>query len=256
MPEIQLPDGTLYYAETHRDATAYPPLVLVHGAAGSRLDWAPELRRLPGARVIALDLPGHGKSIAPVRATLDAYARDVAVLLDALSLDRAIIVGHSMGGGIAQHVALGWPERVAGLVLLGTGSKLPVDPALPDRIVTEPDAALVWLVEWAWHPSASAEMKAQGRQMAATPPREVVRADYRACQTFDTRDRLDQIAAPTLVIGAEDDCMVPLKFSRTLVERIPDACLIVIERAGHMFPLEQPEQVATAITSWLAELPT
>jgi len=254
MPAINLPDGTLYYAQSHPDATAFPPLVLVHGAGGSRLDWAPELRRLPDARVIALDLPGHGKSTAPGRNTLDAYARDVAALLDALALDRAVIVGHSMGGGVAQLLALDWPERIAGLVLLGTGSKLPVDPTLPDRIVTEPDTTLDWLIEWSWHPSASADMKAQGRTAFASTPRDVLRSDYLACKAFDTRDRLAQIAAPTLVIGAEDDCMVPLKFSRTLAERIPDTRLVVIERAGHMFPLEQPKQVAQAITSWLAEL--
>ena len=76
MPAINLPDGTLYYAQSHPDATAFPPLVLVHGAGGSRLDWAPELRRLPDARVIALDLPGHGQidrarpqHLTPTRAT-------------------------------------------------------------------------------------------------------------------------------------------------------------------------------------------
>ena len=131
MPAINLPDGTLYYAQSHPDATAFPPLVLVHGAGGSRLDWAPELRRLPDARVIALDLPGHGKSTAPGRNTLDAYARDVAALLDALALDRAVIVGHSMGGGVAQLLALDWPERIAGLVLLGTGASCRSIPRCP-----------------------------------------------------------------------------------------------------------------------------
>lgn len=253
MPAIDLAEGTLYYAATGRATSDHPPLVLVHGAAGSRLDWAPEMRRLPGERVLALDLPGHGKSTAPGRDTIDAYAQDVVKLLDALAIDRAIIVGHSMGGAVAQQIALDWPERAAGLVLLGTGSKLPVDPTLPERVVAEPDAALDWLVEWAWHPSAAPEMKTQGRQMFAAAPRAVVRDDYRACQAFDARDRLAEIAAPTLVIGAEDDCMVPLKFSRTLAERIPGARLVTIAGAGHMFPLEQPKQVAAAITSWLAE---
>ena len=90
-----------------------------------------------------------------------------------------------------------------------------------------------------------------GRTAFAATPRDVLRGDYLACQAFDTR-RLAQIAAPTPVIGAEDDCMVPLKFSRTS----PNASLTrgwSIERAGHMFPLEQPKPVAQAITSWLAE---
>lgn len=253
MPSVNLPDGTLYYAETRGAGADQPPLVLVHGAGGSHLDWAPELRRLRGARVIALDLPGHGKSSAPGRDTIPAYARDVIALLDALAIPRAIIAGHSMGGAIAQQLALDWPDRVAGLALLGTGSKLPVDPALPERIVHEPDAALDWLAEWAWHPSVSDETRALGRALFAAASRQVMHDDYRACQTFDVRDRLEQIAAPTLVIGAEDDRLVPLKFSRTLAERIPGARLAVIEGAGHMFPLEKAPQVASAIESWLAE---
>ncbi|MCZ2097485.1 MAG: alpha/beta fold hydrolase [Anaerolineae bacterium] len=253
MPSVNLPDGTLYYAEKRGAGADQPPLALVHGAGGSHVDWAPELRRLRGARVIALDLPGHGKSSAPGRDSIPAYARDVIALLDALAIPRAVIAGHSMGGAVAQQVALDWPDRVAGLVLLGTGSKLPVDPALPDRIVNEPEAALDWLVEWAWHPSASDEMRALGRALFSATPREVVRDDYRACQAFDVRARLEQIAAPALVVGAEDDRMVPLKFSRTLAERIPGARLVVIEGAGHMFPLEKAPQVASAIEGWLAE---
>lgn len=253
MPAVDWADGTLYYAEKRGGVADQPPLVLVHGAGGSHLDWAPELRRLRGARVIALDLPGHGKSSAPGRDSIPAYARDVITLLDALNIPRAVLVGHSMGGAVAQQAALDWPERVAGLALLGTGSKLPVDPALPDRIVSEPDAALDWLNERMWHPSASDDLRALGRALFAATPHAVVRGDYRACQRFDVRDRLEQIAAPALVIGAEDDCMVPLKFSRTLAERIPGARLVVIEGAGHMFPLEKTPQVVSAIERWLAE---
>jgi len=167
MPAVDWADGTLYYAEKRGGVADQPPLVLVHGAGGSHLDWAPELRRLRGARVIALDLPGHGKSSAPGRDSIPAYARDVITLLDALNIPRAVLVGHSMGGAVAQQAALDWPERVAGLALLGTGSKLPVDPALPDRIVSEPDAALDWLNERMWHPSASDDLRALGRALFA-----------------------------------------------------------------------------------------
>jgi len=258
MPAITLASGspgggTLYYTEARGPAGDQPPVVLIHGAGGSHLDWAPELRRLPGGRVIALDLPGHGKSSAPGRDRIDAYARDVIALLDALAIPRAVLVGHSMGGAIAQQVALDWPERVARLALLGTGSKLPVDPALPQRLLEAPVSTLDWLVERAWHAGAPPELKARGRALFEATPRAVVRDDYLACQAFDVRDRLEQIAAPTLVIGAEEDRMVPLKFSRTLAERIPGARLVVIAGAGHMFPLEQPQQVASTLEQWLAE---
>lgn len=246
--------ANLYFAEQKAPAAPYPPLVLVHGAGGSHFDWPPELRRLPDTRVIALDLPGHGKSAGPGRSDTRAYAEDVCHLLNALAIDRAIIAGHSMGGAIAQQIAWGWPDRVAGLVLIGTGSKLPVDPTLPRRIVDEPQQTIDWIMEWAWSNASPADLKALGRQRLAAVPTAILRDDYLACQAFDMRDQLDQIAAPTLVQGATGDRMVPLKFSITLGERIPRARLVVIEEAGHMFPLEKPAQVARAILDWLPEV--
>jgi pimeloyl-ACP methyl ester carboxylesterase len=254
MPTIHLTDGSaLYFADKKSGTSPYPALVLVHGAGGSHLDWPPALRRLPNVRVIAPDLPGHGRAPGPGRQDTLAYARDICALLDALAIRRAIIAGHSMGGAIAQQIALDMPDRAAGLILIGTGSKLPVEPTLPQRLLDEPDHALDWLIEWSWGERAPQAMKTRGRQRLSETPPQVLRGDYLACQAFDTRDRLAEIAAPTLVLAAEEDRMVKLKFSVTLAERIPHATLIVFKDAGHMFPLEKATEVAGAIMQWLAE---
>ncbi|NLX12015.1 MAG: alpha/beta fold hydrolase [Chloroflexi bacterium] len=251
MPTAITPQGALYYAGHVPTTVSYPPLVLVHGAGGSHLDWPPDLRRLAGMRVIALDLPGHGRSPGPGRADTAAYAQDVIALLDALDIPRAIIAGHSMGGAIAQQTALGWPDRVAGLVLIATGSKLPVDPALPQRVIDEREQAVAWITEWAWSADSPVELRALGQQRLLEMPPEVLRGDYLACQAFDVRGRLEQISAPVLVIGASEDRMVRPKFSATLAEQIPGAQLVMIEGAGHMLPLEQPQAVAAAVQAWL-----
>lgn len=243
--------NNLYYTETKAADSPYPPLVLVHGAGGSHLDWSPELRRLPGVRVISLDLPGHGKSTGPGRTDIAAYADDVCTLLNALAVERAIVAGHSIGGAITQHIGLHYPDRTAGLILIGTGSKLPVDPTLPQRIVDEPEPTIKWLMEWTWSSSAPQELKNLGRERLIAVPTGILQGDYLACQQFDVRDRLEHIIAPTLVIGATDDHMVPLKFSVTLAERIPNATLVTVENAGHMFPLEQSQTVAHAVIQWL-----
>ncbi len=253
MPTANLPCGVMYYAQTHIDASPYPALVLIHGAGVSHLDWPPQLRRLPGVRVIALDLPGHGKSTGSSRTEISAYADDVCTFLNALRIERAIIAGHSMGGGIALQMGITQLDRVAGLILLGTGSKLPVEPTLIRRIIEEPDAAVDWLVDWAWGKTARAELKHQGRLRLIETPREVLHDDYIACQTFDVRPHLEQITAPTLVIAAREDRMMQLKFSETLAERIPQAKLAIIENAGHMFPLEKGQEVANIIQKWLSE---
>ncbi len=254
MPSLAAGHGLIHYSDYHDPvpgAKRWPPLLLVHGAGGSRLDWPAELRRLPGARVLTLDLPGHGRSAGPGRTTIEGYAQDVCRFLDRLGLERAILAGHSMGGAVAQQIALSDPDRVAGLVLIATGSKLPIDPALPQRILDAPDATLDWVIANAWGPSVPADLRALARQRMAQTPPAVLRGDYLACQSFDVRDRLGAVSAPALVVGASDDRMVRISFSETLAERIPRATLIVIQGAGHMVPLERPAEVARAVTEWL-----
>ncbi|MBN1563616.1 MAG: alpha/beta hydrolase [Anaerolineae bacterium] len=253
MPIVDRPDGSLYYAESKASASSYPPLILIHGAGASRLDWPPDLRRLPGIRVITLDLPGHGKSTGPSRTDLETYAADVCALLDALQIERAIIAGHSMGGGVAQQIALTDPHRVAGLILLGTSSKLPVAPGLTQRIMADTEAAIEWLIAAAWGKNVPDAVKDLGRQRLSATPSAVMRDDYIACQSFDVREQLSQITVPTLVIAAREDQMLRLAFSATLAERIPNATLMIIENAGHMFPLEQSQAVAHIIAEWLSE---
>lgn len=252
MPFVQAEGVALYYTVAGQAVTC-PPLILVHGAGGSRLDWPAGLRRLPGAQVWTLDLPGHGRSSGVGRTTVADYARDVRAFLGAVNVARAIVVGHSMGGAIAQQLALDYPACVAGLVLIAAGSKLPVEPTLPQRVLEAPAATLEWVLERAWHPATSAEQRALARERMAQTSPAVWRGDFLACQAFDVRGRLPDIAVPVLVIGAADDGMVRLDFSVTLAERIPRARLVVIEEAGHMVTLERPAEVARTIAGWLRE---
>ncbi|WP_162909965.1 alpha/beta fold hydrolase [Aggregatilinea lenta] len=253
MPVVQVGDERLYVAARKLAESAYPPLVLIHGAGGSHLDWPPELRRLAGVRVLALDLPGHGKSSGAGRADTQVYAAAVAGLLETLDLPPAVLVGHSMGGGVAQEIAIYWPERVAGLVLISTGSKLPVAPDLPDRVINNRESTLDQIVAGSWGDGATPALTARNRENLLAVPPAVLSADYAACQRFDVRAALGRIAAPTLILVGSKDRMVPPKFSVTLAERIADSTLVQIEGAGHMLPLEQPGEVASAIEMWLAE---
>ncbi len=115
MPKIETSSGVMWYAD-HRDPTVRRPVtVFIHGAGGTHLDWPAELRRLPEANAIVIDLPGHGRSGGAGRSSVSAYAADVMSLLDALKIPRAILGGHSMGGAICLTAALSYPERVQGL---------------------------------------------------------------------------------------------------------------------------------------------
>lgn len=251
MPHITTNTGRLYLADHRKTDSPYRPVLLIHGAGGSHLDWPAGLRRLPQANAIALDLPGHGKSDPPGRSSIDAYAQDVIALLDALELDRVILAGHSMGGAIAQTLALSTPQRVAGLILVGTGARLRVHPDILDRVRTEPEAVAALLKDWMWGPGTPDEMRQIGyQQMLQTPP-DVTYGDYLACNGFNLMDRLGDIQAPALVIGGSEDRMTAPKYAEYLRDNIPRAALIMVEGGGHMMALEQPAVVLAAIERWL-----
>jgi pimeloyl-ACP methyl ester carboxylesterase len=248
MPFAQIGEQALFYTVSRRGG---PALILIHGAGGSHLHWPAALRRMPGATVYAVDLPGHGRSEGPGREHIEDYVADIVRFMDAVGVSRGVLVGHSMGGAIAQMTALMAPERVAGLVLVGTGARLRVAPALLDGILQDARGALALITEWAWGPEADPAMVARGRQMMARVNPRVVWGDFAACDRFDIRERVGEITAPALVITGSEDRMTPPKFGQWLAERIPGARFVLVEGAGHMVMLEKPDQVASAVREWL-----
>jgi pimeloyl-ACP methyl ester carboxylesterase len=233
--------------EDHAPADAAGvPLLLVHGAGGTRATWPEALRRLPGRRVVAVDLPGHGASPLPGERAVEAYVRRLVDLLDALGIARAALGGHSMGGAIALGLALDAPDRVAGLLLVGTGARLRITPAVLQaaadparaREVAEAVAAVSF---GAAVPEALREECARG--LAAGAPG-VLHGDFTACDAFDAMDRLGAVRAPArLVVGAEDR-LTPPKYAAFLRERLPGEGLLVVPGAGHMVTWEAPGAVA------------
>jgi pimeloyl-ACP methyl ester carboxylesterase len=253
MPHIEVNGEQLYYAET-RSPNARLVMVLVHGAGENHLVWPASLRRMDGATVYALDLPGHGKSGGQGRASIADYATVLLGFLEALGIKCAVIAGHSMGGAIAQQFALSHPMRVMGLILVATGARLRVASVILDGILTHTDATLDLVTRYAWGPNAPEQIVQLGRaQMAEVNPH-VVANDYAACNAFDVMDCLGQIAAPTLALGGTADQMTPPKYVAFLAEKIDGARLAMIEGAGHMVMLEQPELVAQHVGQFLAAI--
>jgi len=232
-------------------AGGQPALVLVHGSGGSPLDWPTCLRRLAGTHVIALDLPGHGSSTLPGRDRVEEYAADVAQLLQTLELGPCLLAGHSLGGAIVLHLALDYPQLVAGLVLVGTGARLRVHPDIFAQISESTEAVADLLSGWEYAPHASAQLRESTRRQLVRSGAEVLSGDYRACDRFDIMADLPRIGVPVLVMVGEEDRLTPVKFSRFLVEHLPRAKLAVIPDAGHMVALEQYEAVCGLVGDWV-----
>jgi pimeloyl-ACP methyl ester carboxylesterase len=251
MAEIHAKSGNLW-ASVGPEEPGKSALLLIHGAGGSRLDWPAELRRMTAARLIAVDLAGHGRSAAPVRATINAHAADLVALLDALDLPSAVLAGHSMGGAIALQTALDAPGRVAGLVLISTGARLRVSHAILQAAAHPPELARL-LRDLFWGESVPEALKDAAEARIAEAESAVLTADFAACNAFDVRARLADITAPALVLCGDADQMTPPALSEALTAGLPEAQLIRFEGAGHRLPEERPGAVAAHMQRWLGE---
>jgi pimeloyl-ACP methyl ester carboxylesterase len=235
-------------------SAARPPLVLIHGAGGSRLQWPRELRRLPGNAVYTVELPGHGQSEGTGERTIGGYVARIGAWAQQVHLGTAVLVGHSMGGAIALWRALEDSESVAALILIGSGAKLRVHPTIMEMTASggSLDEAIKLVMGWGFRQEAPPALVRRATERMAEVPAAVLHADFSACDRFDVMDRLGEVRTPTLVLCGRDDRLTPLKYCQTLAQGIPGARLAVIEGAGHMVMLEQPGRVAEAVSSFLA----
>lgn len=254
MPFAKVGEGRVYYVYRRPVAEGRPPVVFIHGAGGSHQHWLCQVRDLPHAPTYALDLPGHGRSEGPGRDTIGAYGDWLISFLDAVGVDRAILVGHSMGGAITLDVALRFPWRVAGLGLVGTGARLRVAPAILEGIRQDFHGAVDLICRWAFGPQAPAEMVRRGRRQMSQTPAEVLHGDFTACDRFDVMDRLGEITAPAVVVTGTQDVLTPPKYATYLRDHLPRATLHLIEGAGHMVMLENPSAVVEALASFPTEI--
>jgi pimeloyl-ACP methyl ester carboxylesterase len=245
--------GNIHFEQSTAVSNA-PVLMLIHGAGGTHLDWPESIRQLSNVDVIALDLPGHGGSAGSGHDSLNAFAADVIALLDALEIERAIFAGHSMGGGIALTLALEYPSRTLGLILVGTGAKLSVHPDILDNLISDRQRVTQMLVDWFWSPDADPAMKQANYDHLMRINPHTFHADFAACNTFDVRERLSEIQTPTLIIAGTDDKMTPHKFAVYLHNQITNSRLQTIEDGSHKFLLEKPAIIRQILINWIDQI--
>jgi pimeloyl-ACP methyl ester carboxylesterase len=252
------------------------PIVFIHGLAGSWQNW---LEQLPvcarSHRAIAFDLPGFGQSpMPPEKIAIAGYCRLVAALLTALEVPRAVIVGNSMGGFIAAEVAIQFPARVERLVLVSAAG-LTVEHQRDERALAVLKYLEARLTAWGGWVGARADDLARRRRYrralmalvvahADLLPAPLVAEQLRgsgkpgfvdaldALSDYPIRDRLERIAAPTLVVWGDRDRLVPVDDADAFEELIPNARKIVYEDTGHVAMLERPERFNRDLEEFLA----
>ena len=241
------------------------PVVLIHGAQGGRGMYASLVAALaPEYQVLTFDQRGIGESEKPdIPYSIAMLADDTVALMDHVGFSSAFIFGASMGGMIAQELALRHPKRVRGLVLGCTTCGGPhaimqmgddASKAYSTENMTEEErgrafAEAIYTKGYIdRHPEVIQEAIESRKQQPLDPA--AFRRRMEAAMSFDTYDRLPQISSPTLIIVGKQDATIPSDNSKILKDRIPGAQLIVLDPAGHLFWEEQPEQVHKALKTF------
>ncbi|NLM23143.1 MAG: alpha/beta hydrolase [Firmicutes bacterium] len=250
MPFVKVKETAVHYACTGRDKGTV--LLFCHGSGGSSRHWAFQLEGLKNfGQVIAVDLPGHGHSEGDPADAVEVYREFLLAFCNTLGLEKTVLGGHSMGGAVVIDFALQYPERVEKLILIGTGGRLRVAPAVLETFSS--GRVSPSLFSFAFGPLAEARLQEEAQRQMMETPAAVYAADFTACDRFDRLDRLPEIEAPTLIICGTEDRLTPVKYSRYLHQTIPRSQLVELEGAGHMVMLEAPEQVNRAIAVFLQE---
>ena len=233
------------------------PVLFVHGSGGTHEVWKAQLGRFASERpVVALDLSGHGDS-EDVDAdagweTLSAYADDVLAVAD--ETGAGVLAGNSLGGAVALQLALERDHEFDALVLAGTGPKLPVLDDLRRWLAEEFDRAVEFLhgPDRLFHDADAhyLELSTQTMREVGQP---VTRRDFETSHTFDVRDRLGEIAVPTLAVVGEYDKLTPPDYHERLAEGIPNCRYREIPDAAHLAMLEEPEAFNAALREFFGE---
>ena len=250
---VRLPDGVEVPYVEQGEALGVP-LVLLHGFAGSWRSFQRLLRLLPDSfHTIAITQRGHGDATHPDAGYRPQdYAADLAAFLDALHIQAAVVVGHSMGSAVAQRFAADYPERVLGLVLVSPRAKMAERPGLQELYETtiskltdpvEPAFVRSFMDGVFVRPVPEAYFK-QATEDAMKVPAHVWKRAFKTAMEEDLLRDLDAIDAPTLLIwGAEDDS-VPEADREAIVEAMGGAGEIVYPGVGHGPHAEVPERFA------------
>ncbi|MFI1046256.1 alpha/beta fold hydrolase [Streptomyces griseoruber] len=255
MPQLEVDGAPLTYDDEGPRDGGGTPLVFVHGWTANRRRWDHQVAHFAETRrVVRFDLRGHGESGGAGVRTVAELAQDLVALLDHLGIERCVLVGHSMGGMIAQTVALSHPGRVERMILVnsiarmtysrGRGLLMAASTLVPFKLFVAAN------IQRAFAPGFPREEIRRYVESSADTPREVVMTLYGAMRAFDVLDRVGEIKAPTLMIHGYYDIQLPVRQMLRMAKAYPDATVRILD-AGHELPVEKPAELTAAIDAFV-----
>jgi 3-oxoadipate enol-lactonase len=235
-------------------------VVMVHGLGGTSNVWQAQAKALSqGFRVIRPDLPGSGRSRHEGKLSIDGFVQELKALFDREAIDKAVLVGHSLGTLVVQHFAVKYPDRVSKLVLVGpvkapadAGRQGPRDRARKVR-AEGMEAIADAVVAAATSPCEQVQASIAPAMIRELLMRQVAEAYAATCEALSDAQEPNQqaISCSTLLVVGSDDKVGPPAVAREIASRLPNAKVVEVPDAGHWLTLEQPAAVTSAIEAFL-----
>lgn len=231
-----------------------PTAVLIHGAGMDHTVWVLQTRYIAyhGRNVLAVDLPGHGRSEGPALLSVEEMADWVSQFLELMDISDAAVVGHSMGSLVAIELAARLPEIIKSTVLLSTAMPMAVSDDLLNAAKNNEHDAIDMITIWGHsrgaqlggHRVPGLWMTGGAERLLEQAAKNVLYADLNACHTYqDGLQAASRIRCPVLLMVGKEDRMTSPRAARVLVDAIPGCTMEIIEECGHMMMIEEPDQV-------------
>ena len=249
-------DGRRAYAFTGHNEfdPARDCVVFAHGVGQDHTVWVLPARYFDrhDRNVVAIDLPGHGRSEGPPLDSIEAMTEWLVRVLDEASIRRAAVVGHSMGSLVALDTAARYPDRVRSIAMVGVSFPLRVSDALLEAAEAGSHDAVEMLTYWGHSKSAAMGgnetpgiwMTGAYMRLLERAAPETISADLKACDTYDAGlSAAEALRIPALFLMGARDVMTPVRGAEKLIERLQPADSVIFEGAGHALLTERPDQV-------------
>jgi pimeloyl-ACP methyl ester carboxylesterase len=231
-------------------------LFFIHGSGGDYRIWIEQYTRLNDEFNIAvIDLPGHGLSEGWGEQDVSQYVEWVKEFIAALSLEKPVLIGHSLGAAISLVFAIKYGDMLSAIVPVGGGARMPVNAMILEGLKTDPASVIALAAKFSVTRENRERLSRTVIEGLSRANPDILYGDLLACDRLDVENEIAIIGKPTLVMCGADDKMTPPALSQFLRDNIPGAQLSLIENAGHMAMLENAEAFNGALKSFALSLP-
>ncbi len=228
-------------------------ILFIHGSGGDHTVWVHQYSKLKDDfNIAAVELPGHGSSEGKGESDVQIYVEWIRQIMEAFNIRKPYLAGHSLGAAITLSFAISRPDLISGIIPVGGGVRMPVNPAILEGLKNDPVSVVDMTVKFSIAKANRERLSGPLRESMLKANPAVFHDDLVACDRLDVADKISGIKLPTLVICGDDDKMTPPSLSKYIAENIGGARLSLIPGAGHFVMVENPAGFNDAVKSFLA----